>query len=107
MPKLVDVSHQITDGMTTCPGFPEPVIEESTTVAGGVPGHGNSSGRVTMVGATGTFVEMPAHRYRDGADPADLDRPEPDERDRLMADSRYLHQQDTPVPPRRGSTGDD
>ena len=73
MAKLVDVSHQITDGMTTCPGLPEPVIEESTTVAGGIPGHGNSTGRVTMVGATGTHVEMPAHRYRDGADPADLD----------------------------------
>ena len=24
-------------------------------------------------------------------DPADLDRPEPDERERLMADSRFLH----------------
>ncbi|MBJ7291014.1 MAG: hypothetical protein JHC79_19065 [Williamsia sp.] len=47
------------------------------------------------------------HRFRGKPDPADLDRPEPDERDRLMADSRYLHQQDTPVPPRRGSTGDD
>lgn len=73
MPKLVDVSHQITDGMTTCPGLPEPVIKESTTVAGAVPGHGDSSGRVSMVGATGTYVEIPAHSYRDAADPADLD----------------------------------
>lgn len=73
MPKLVDVSHQITDGMTTCPGLPEPVIKESTTVAGGFPGHGDSSGRVSMVGATGTYVEIPAHPYRDAADPADLD----------------------------------
>ncbi len=47
------------------------------------------------------------HRFRGEPDPADLDRPEPDERERLMADSRYLHQQDTPVPPRSGSTGDD
>ncbi|MBR8740849.1 cyclase family protein [Nocardiopsis sp. MG754419] len=73
MPKLVDVSHQITDAMTTCPGLPEPVLKESTTVAGGVPGHGDSSGRVSMVGATGTYVEIPAHPYRDAADPADLD----------------------------------
>lgn len=73
MPKLVDVSHQITDGMTTSPGLPEPAVEESTAVPGAVPGHGTSSGRVTMVGATGTYVETPAHRYRDGADLADLD----------------------------------
>lgn len=73
MPKLVDVSHQITDGMTTCPGIPAPVVREGAPVPGAVPGHGDSSGRVTMVGATGTYVEMPAHRYRDGADLADLD----------------------------------
>ncbi|WP_017602468.1 cyclase family protein [Nocardiopsis alkaliphila] len=73
MPKLVDVSHQITDGMTTCPGLPEPVIKENTTVAGEIPGHGDSSGRVSMVGATGTYVEIPAHPYRDAAGPADLE----------------------------------
>ncbi|MFD6950421.1 cyclase [Nocardiopsis sp. TSRI0078] len=73
MPKLVDVSHQITDGMTTFPGLPEPAVEESTSAPGAAPGREASSGRVTMVGATGTYVEMPAHRYRDGADLADLD----------------------------------
>lgn len=31
------------------------------------------------------------HRFRGEPDPADLDRPEPDERDRLMAESRALH----------------
>lgn len=31
------------------------------------------------------------HRFRGQPDPADFDRPEPDERERLMADSRYLH----------------
>ncbi|NYH55555.1 MULTISPECIES: cyclase family protein [Nocardiopsis] len=73
MPKLVDVSHQITDGMTTLPGLPEPAVEESTSVPAAAPGGEASTGRVTMVGATGTYVEMPAHRYRDGADLADLD----------------------------------
>ncbi|GAA2060157.1 DUF6049 family protein [Williamsia deligens] len=34
------------------------------------------------------------HRFRGQPDPADLDRPEPDDRDRLMADSRYLHSAD-------------
>ncbi|MDE3724969.1 cyclase family protein [Nocardiopsis sp. N85] len=72
MSKPVDVSHQITDGMITSPNLPEPSITESSTTPG-TAGHGNGGGRVTMAGATGTYVEMPAHRYRDGADLADLD----------------------------------
>lgn len=70
MSKPVDVSHQITDGMTTCPGLPAPHITEASAVRG--VGHGDG-GKVTMAGATGTYIEMPAHRYRDGADLADLD----------------------------------
>ncbi|CAL9606554.1 Kynurenine formamidase [Nocardiopsis dassonvillei] len=70
MSKPVDVSHQITDGMTTLPGLPLPRITEGPAARGS--GHGDG-GRVTMAGATGTYLEMPAHRYRDGADLADLD----------------------------------
>ncbi|MFD6099179.1 cyclase family protein [Nocardiopsis flavescens] len=70
MSKPVDVSHQITDGMTTRPGLPQPDITEAAADRGS--GHGDG-GRVTMAGATGTYLEMPAHRYRDGADLADLD----------------------------------
>jgi kynurenine formamidase len=73
MGKLVDVSHQVSDGMITYPGIPEPAIEEGSAVPGSAPGLGTSSGRIEMVGATGTYVDMPAHRYRDGADSADLD----------------------------------
>lgn len=73
MPKLVDVSHQITDGMSTGPGLPGPSVEESSALSGAATGRGDDSGRVTMVGATGTYVQTPAHRYRDGADLADLD----------------------------------
>ncbi|OLT29617.1 cyclase [Nocardiopsis sp. CNR-923] len=73
MRKLVDVSHQITHRMTTCRGLPEPVVEEGSASWGAETGHEASSGRVTMIGATGTYVEMPSHRYRDGADLADLD----------------------------------
>ncbi len=51
------------------------------------------------------------HRFRGEPDPADLDRPEPDERDRLMADSIYLHQHDLPPAPRSrsrsGASNDD
>ncbi|MBE3000517.1 cyclase family protein [Nocardiopsis sp. HNM0947] len=73
MPTLVDVSHQITDGMTTSPGLPAPAVEEAGSGAESAPGTGDTGGRVSLVGATGTYVEMPAHRYRDGADLADLD----------------------------------
>lgn len=73
MPTLVDVSHQITDGMTTSPGLPAPAVEEGAAGKDPVSGAGGTGGRVSLAGATGTYVEMPAHRYRDGADLADLD----------------------------------
>ncbi|WP_028649514.1 cyclase family protein [Nocardiopsis sp. CNT312] len=72
MAKLVDVSHQITDGMTTCPGLPVPVVEEGRSGPLAAVGHEPGSGRVTMAGTTGTYVQTPSHRYRDGADLADL-----------------------------------
>ncbi|MFC9938790.1 cyclase family protein [Nocardiopsis alba] len=73
MPKPVDVSHQITDGMVTVPGIPRPEIRESSAFAGQTPGHGDGGGHVTLPGATGTHIQIPAHPYRDAADPADLD----------------------------------
>ncbi|MGZ8177725.1 DUF6049 family protein [Williamsia sp. SKLECPSW1] len=46
------------------------------------------------------------HRFRGQPDPADHDRPEPDERDRLMAESRYLHSLDGPGVDAPGVDGD-
>ncbi|TWP36837.1 cyclase family protein [Leekyejoonella antrihumi] len=70
--RLVDLSHVIEDGMITYPGLPGPMIEDhlsfeqSTTVY--AEGTEFAIGRIDMVGNTGTYLDTPAHRYRDGHD---------------------------------------
>lgn len=77
MGRFVDVSHQITHDMTTYPGLPGPQIEDHITFDASqrsyAPGTEFSITRISMVANTGTYIDMPAHRYRDGADLADLD----------------------------------
>ncbi|MUL43364.1 cyclase family protein [Streptomonospora sp. PA3] len=77
MTQLVDVSHQIAAGMTTYPGLPGPVIEEHLSFeesqASYAQGTEFTIGRISLVSNTGTYLDTPAHRYRDGADLADLD----------------------------------
>ncbi|GAA2012848.1 cyclase family protein [Nocardiopsis rhodophaea] len=77
MTQLVDISHQITAGMTTYPGLPGPEIDDHLTFEDSrqryAPGTEFRIGRISMVANTGTYLDTPAHRYRDGADLADLD----------------------------------
>ena len=69
---LIDLSHPITDGMTTYPGLPGPVITEHLTFEAShdryAPGTEFAIGRIDMVANTGTYLDTPAHRYRDGHD---------------------------------------
>jgi arylformamidase len=74
--RLIDLSHTIEHGMTTYPGLPGPVICDYLSreasrkhYAGGVEFH---IGKIEMVANTGTYVDSPFHRYRDGQDLADL-----------------------------------
>ena len=74
--ELVDLSHSIEHGMTTYPGLPGPEIGEHLSFADSA-GHYSSGtefsiGRMTLVGNTGTYLDTPAHRYRDGLDLAGL-----------------------------------
>jgi arylformamidase len=72
MPRLVDLSHDITEGMETYPGLPTPVIGDHLTreAAIEVYGEGNTFhiGLVTMCTNTGTYLDVPFHRYADGHD---------------------------------------
>ena len=72
MPRLVDLSHDITAGMETYPGLPTPVIGDhlSREAAIEVYGEGNTFhiGLVTMCTNTGTYLDVPFHRYADGHD---------------------------------------
>ena len=68
----VDLSHEVTDGMETYPGLPTPVIGDHLTreAAIEVYGEGNTFhiGLVTMCTNTGTYLDVPFHRYADGHD---------------------------------------
>ncbi len=74
--RFVELSHVISNGMVTYPGWPEPVIEPHLTWADSRPryaaGTEFSSERITMVGQTGTYLDSPRHRYPDGDDLAGL-----------------------------------
>jgi kynurenine formamidase len=74
--RIVDLSHPIHDGMVTYPGIPAPVLgahltfdESAALYAAGTE---FSIGTISMAANTGTYLDTPAHRYRDGEDLARL-----------------------------------
>ena len=74
--RMVDLSHEIVDGMTTHPGIPGPTITPFLTHEASAtryaPGTTFAIGRIDLVANTGTYLDTPAHRYPGGADLADL-----------------------------------
>ena len=76
MSRLVDLSHNIVDGMTTYKGFPGPQIcdfwKREDTAAFYDDGSSFQIGRIDMIANTGTYLDAPFHRYADGADLAGL-----------------------------------
>jgi kynurenine formamidase len=74
--RLIDLSHEISDGLVTYPGLPSPRIDEHLTRADSraryAPGTEFSIGRITMIGNTGTYLDTPFHRFADGFDVAGL-----------------------------------
>lgn len=73
---IIDVSHTIEDGLVTYKGLPAPLIcdflnrEASREhYASGTEFH---IGRIEMVANTGTYIDAPFHRFRDGIDIAQL-----------------------------------
>ncbi len=74
--KIIDLSHTIEDGMITYKGLPAPVIsnfmsreESQSHYDEGTSFH---IGRIEMVANTGTYIDSPFHRYKDGGDLSDL-----------------------------------
>ncbi len=73
---LVDLSHDIRNGMVTYPGLPGPLIcdylsREASRGRYG-PGVEFQIGKIEMVANTGTYVDAPFHRYAEGKDLARL-----------------------------------
>ena len=70
--RLVDLSHVISDGMTTYKGFPGPAICDFWTREDSAGNYDDGSsfqiGRIDMIANTGTYLDTPFHRYEDGDD---------------------------------------
>ncbi len=74
--QLIDLSHRITEGMETYPGLPAPVIGTHLSREAAeqlyAPGTTFHIGLITMCTNTGTYLDVPFHRYADGHDLAAL-----------------------------------
>ena len=69
---LIDLSHAIDDGMTTYKGLPGPHIcdywSRETSAAFYDDGATFQIGRIDMVANTGTYLDVPFHRFEEGDD---------------------------------------
>ncbi|HEY2284780.1 MAG TPA: cyclase family protein [Streptosporangiaceae bacterium] len=75
--RYADLSHAITDGLVTVPGFPVPRIRAQSVSAGLPPGRyapgvSFAIGEISMCGNTSTYLDSPRHLLPDGADLAAL-----------------------------------
>ena len=77
MTRLVDLSHEISDGMVTYKGFPGPHICDFWTREESAAFYDDGSsfhiGRIDMIANSGTYLDAPFHRFADGPDIAGLD----------------------------------
>jgi arylformamidase len=72
MARLIDLSHDITDGMQTYPGLPVPrtatVLSREDSRSRYAEGTEFHIGSVELCTNTGTYLDTPFHRYADGHD---------------------------------------
>jgi arylformamidase len=70
--QLIDLSHTIADGLVTYPGLPAPVVSEHLSFEQSHAAYAEGTefriGRIEMVANTGTYLDTPGHRHRDGHD---------------------------------------
>jgi len=75
--RFVDLSHVIDDGMSTYPGLPGPAICDFMSFEDSHSRYSDGTeftiGRIDLVTNTGTYIDTPYHRYRDGHDLVGLD----------------------------------
>ncbi|MEO5837823.1 MAG: cyclase family protein [Acidimicrobiales bacterium] len=75
--RFVDLSHVIEDGMSTYPGLPGPAICDFISFDDSHSRYSAGTeftiGRIDLITNTGTYIDTPYHRYRDGHDLVGLD----------------------------------
>jgi kynurenine formamidase len=76
VPRFVELSHEIVAGMKTYPELPEPKVEVLLDYEASRERYQNQAefyiASLHLCGNTGTYVDAPRHRYRDGVDLAGL-----------------------------------
>ena len=76
MARFIDLSHEIHDGLITYPGLAAPRIRPDMTFDAShthyAAGYEFRIDRIDMIANTGTYIDTPAHRIRNGPDLADL-----------------------------------
>jgi len=76
MPRFIELSHEIVPGMKTYPGLPEPTVDVVVDYDASRERYQNQAefyiANLHLCGNTGTYVDSPRHRYRDGTDLAGL-----------------------------------
>ena len=74
--QLIDLSHEIEDGMVTYPGLPVPVISDHLSRVASLEKYGGQAefhiARIEMVANTGTYIDAPSHREAGMADIGEL-----------------------------------
>lgn len=94
-PPFIDLSHVIEDGMVTYKGLPAPVICDyfSHEESRGRYAEGTEFqiGKIEMVSNTGTYVDVPFHRYRDGKDLSEIHLAQAAQLDAVLVDATAAH----------------
>src|SRR5919201_2602865 len=76
MSEFIELSHPIVPGMKTYPGLPEPRVEVLVDYEASRERYQHKAeffiASLHLCGNTGTYVDSPRHRYREGADLAGL-----------------------------------
>ena len=77
MPRLIDVSHTVENGLITYPGLPGPLVCDFLSREASRRHYAEGTtfqiARIEMVANTGTYVDAPFHRFESGADLAGLE----------------------------------
>jgi kynurenine formamidase len=75
--RVIELSHELRDGMVTLPGFPPPHVgtwlSREASRERYAPGVEFHIATIEMIANTGTYLDSPFHRYEDGSDLAGLD----------------------------------
>jgi arylformamidase len=95
VPTFIDLSHVIEDGMPTYKGLPAPVIcdyfshEASRKLY--AEGTEFQIGKIEMVSNTGTYLDAPFHRYREGKDLSEISLEHLAQLDGILIDATGAH----------------